>query len=170
MSKDINVRLGEDAEIRSNRELNRSLKRGLEDAKRKRGSIMATNPFVAALGQPRSQNSKYDEALGRLRQFCEAIKLYGRPALECRLEPGANTNYGLEYKVVVVTPSYTYPLLRAYVPFDGIPIKLNLNDEQLHECQDTTELDNKLVEFLKRQTTRDVLDQLRVLRVPQAVP
>jgi len=59
---------------------------------------------------------------------------------------------GQQFKITVRVPKDHYQdvLFRAYVPFDGYPVTLDLSDDEDHECHDLASLEAEIISFLQR--------------------
>jgi hypothetical protein len=95
-----------------------------------------------------------------LRQFCQAIQQKWQKDLSCNLAQGFPTNYGHEFRVVIrsLRSNYEHTLLRAYVPLNGVPVKLDLYDYSMLDCADVDALSDTLGNFLARRETRDAIE------------
>ena len=124
------------------------------------GVAMSDNPFAAVLSPHLDSSHHPPESLGILQEFCLGVELSTHGRVRCTLERGYVVNDGQEWHSVL-QPSYGGPkqvLLRAYVPLCGWPVRLNLYDGPLVECDRRTDLMHQLQQFLQQPA---VIEQIR---------
>jgi len=72
--------------------------------------------------------------------------------LEVDLKPGYVTNMGQQFqlRLSIQARKWEETLLRAYIPVDGFPVKLDLGEEKPVPCADIAELEQAALDFLKK--------------------
>jgi hypothetical protein len=80
------------------------------------------------------------------------------PGIVVELEPGFQAIMGQQVRVIVRIPMKQYrdTLFRAYIPADGLPIQLDLYGEEPEPCRSREELEQKVIDFLRRIKDRMV--------------
>lgn len=123
-----------------------------------------SNEYLDILNQTQAgtQPDPRQPVIDALQRFCDGINGYRPQALSCALELGFRTNYGQEYRVVLTSKrtGYQHTLLRAYLPLSASPIRLDLYDTSLEECQDVPHMERVLKDFLRRPETRSAIETL----------
>lgn len=118
--------------------------------------------FLSSLKASRAPAGSVAEVLEILDMFCAAIQQHTEKKVGCVRVPSFVTNLGQEYRIVLAPSGgeYEHVLLRAHVPASGLPVNLDLYDEDLVPCEDTAALRRALKEFLQRDNTGDVIKVL----------
>jgi hypothetical protein len=121
------------------------------------------NPFLDAVRQAaQPPQNLHQEVMDVLQEFCDAVATYPNGRLQCLRVPGFVTNLGQEYRIIVKSQprNFEHLLLRAHVPSGGLPVLLDLYDEDLIPCKAIPDLRQTLLDFLNRDATTDVLRTL----------
>ena len=114
----------------------------------------------------RSCQIRTQPAVNILREVSEAIETATDHKVHSWVELGfPNITYGQEHRIILSSKArgYEETLLRAYIPLAGSPIRVLVGDGTSAECSDTTELKAYLHSFLKQETVRTLIQQLRDL-------
>ncbi len=116
--------------------------------------------FLSDLKMSAASTGSMAEVLEVLDAFCAAIQDYANNRVRCARVPGFVTNLGQEYRIVLApaTGSLEHILLRAHVPGAGLPVNLDLYDEDLERCDTKEDLQKALRSFLQRENTNDVIN------------
>ena len=112
----------------------------------------------------------YVEATNALHQLVAALERALAPgSVQITLEPGYQTNLGLQINAVVRVPARQFQevLFRAYVPVDGWPVSLDLGDKQPKPCGDVALLTEEFLGFVR--SVRQRLDALREIAAEAVV-
>ena len=110
--------------------------------------------FSESLGK--TQKPEFRQTYEAIRKIADGIRnalSKGRPGkLEVALEPGYLTNMGQQFRLRLSIPARKWEetLLRAYIPVDGFPVKLDLGEEEPVPCRDTAELEQAVLKVLKK--------------------
>ena len=119
---------------------------------------MATNVFADALrtGAPRPADLP---GLDLLVQFCQGVKSFVGPSIDCDGFPSRQANYGQEYKVILTyhPSSYSSTLLRVYLNLQGEPHIDTYDGQGVRACNTVEGLRAELLTFLSLASTRDML-------------
>jgi hypothetical protein len=93
-------------------------------------------------------------AIALLREMADAITQF-QQGVKCDVVPGFKTNMGQEYRVVISSSAtgYEHTLLRAYLPLNGFPAKLDLYDFSMIDVADAPQLEAVLKDFLQKPET-----------------
>jgi hypothetical protein len=99
------------------------------------------NEFLETL-RSTSQPGANDGVLGVLDEFCQGVEAFTGGGAACQRRSGFVTNLGQEWRIVVRSAAGgpEQVLLRAHVPLQGYPVKLDLYEEQLVDCPGEAEL------------------------------
>lgn len=107
--------------------------------------------FSAAASDPYGQSY---EALKQIADSLQRKLNQGFPAeaIKVEIEPGFQANMGQQLRVNVRIPDKNFrdTLFRAYIPQDGVPIYLDLYGEEPDRCDSEQELQEKVLDFLRR--------------------
>lgn len=114
-----------------------------------------------ALDFSTTANAPYGQSYEELKQIAGSIErklndgLQGTP-IKVEIEPGLQATMGQQLRVNVRIPSKQFrdTLFRAYIPEDGFPIQLDLYGEEPERCDDAQQLQEKVLDFLKRVKER----------------
>ena len=110
---------------------------------------------------------RFREAVDLLHAFAEQVaellKLPGGAPVEVKVELGHLVDQGQEYRVVIRAPEIGLSdyLVRAFVPFDGYPVMLDMFEEADRRCDTTESLVAALVELSGRPA---MLQRLAAIR------
>lgn len=120
-----------------------------------------SNPFLDILNKPPTAPAAPPPTVRVLEEFCEGIRSYRPQALDCQLILGHPTNWGQEYRVVLISrrTDYEYTLLRAYVPATAGPVRVDFYDFKVRDFADEKQLEDGLKDFLDLPATRSVIEQ-----------
>jgi hypothetical protein len=121
---------------------------------------MATNfdrELDQALDFSTPASAPYGQSYEALKQIAGSIErklndgLQGTP-IKVEIEPGFQARMGQQLRVNVRIPSKQFrdTLFRAYIPDDGVPIYLDLYGEEPERCSNSQELQEKILDFLRR--------------------
>lgn len=115
-----------------------------------------------ALKPGERQRNPGDRALTEFAETLEGL-LGNRRHLQVLLEPGYQTNLGLQMNVLLLIPSRAFRdvFFRAYVPPAGFPVALDLFGEEPVLCPDESKLEEELLNFLKTPQVRIKLEELK---------
>src|SRR5437660_1249861 len=109
-----------------------------------------TNPYLDTLLRAHQNPQPELPGMAELTQFCSAIAQYIGGLVECTPVPGALSNRGQEYKVILtfVPSSYSQTLVRAYLNDQAKPY-LDVSDGKgPQKCRDVADLARRLQEYL----------------------
>lgn len=116
-----------------------------------------------------AQQPEYDRAYRALRDIAEGIREFVDKSktgqLDVDLEPGYVTNLGQQFRLCLGIPTRKWgeTLLRAYIPSDGFPVKLDLGDEESVSCGNKQELDDAVLRFMKKPEITNRMSTVREL-------
>jgi hypothetical protein len=118
--------------------------------------------FLQVLNRSKPAPGAAAPVLEVLDEFCTAIHEYSKDRVKCLRVPGFVTNYGQEYRIILMPAGskFEHILLRAHVPAEGFPVRLDLYDEDLLVCNGLPTLRRRLKEFLQRSNTKEVINAL----------
>lgn len=70
--------------------------------------------------------------------------------------PGLTANIGQQFKIQLVVPGKRFRdgLFRAYIPLDGLPVRLDLYGEELELCPTREDMQKRIFEFLQEIQSR----------------
>jgi len=104
----------------------------------------------------------YKEVMHILNGFCDDVKEVTQGRVTCALKPGFVTGFGQEWKVTAhsVQKRIDHILLRAYVPADGLPTRLDFYEEQMTECTTTDAVKEALESFARSPVAVETLQTL----------
>jgi len=114
-----------------------------------------------------AQKPEFGQAYKALREIAEGIReALSKGAagqLDVVLEPGYVTNLGQQYRLRLGIPARKWEetLLRAYIPSEGFPIKLDLGDEEPVTCGDRKQLDDAVLRFMKKPEVANRMSTVR---------
>jgi len=128
---------------------------------------------VAELGEGADQSVDHDEALQLLHDLANAIRrkrFQGQKSVQVAVLPGCAVNGGQQYKIAVhlpsgaaADPSYTCVLFRAYLPFEGYPVTVDMFGEEERSCADKATLEATLKEILRHPDFKQRLTSLDLM-------
>lgn len=111
--------------------------------------------FSENLGK--SQKPEFRKAYNALENVARGIRDTLRSPgsqhnLDVELEPGYITNLGQQFRLRLSIPTRKWQdtLLRAYIPTDGFPVRLDLGEEEPVTCADQGEIERAVLGFLTR--------------------
>jgi hypothetical protein len=110
---------------------------------------------------------RYREAVDLLHAFAEQVaellKPPGGVAAEVKVKLGHQVDQGQEYRVVIRAPEIGLSdyLVRAFVPFDGYPVMLDMFEEADRQCDTAESLVAALVELSRRPAMQQRLAAIR---------
>ena len=119
------------------------------------------------LGRLDQPSDSFLEAKSALDEAIEAIEAsLANEAVEVGYEVGHNATYGLQHNVYVRLREGRFKdiVFRAYIPFDGYPVRLDLFGDELAICEERKVLDDCLAEYFQTPELRNRLLMLRSLR------
>lgn len=105
----------------------------------------------------------FEEVLKKLREFAGAIEKSLGQGAEVLLESGHRVNMGQQYNVVIRIPRLGLRdvLFRAYVPFDGLPVRLDLFEDERPTCPSIADLEETLIQFLREPDVKQRLLEMK---------
>jgi GH43 family beta-xylosidase len=83
--------------------------------------------------------------------------------LQVGYEVGLNVNYGLQHNVFVRTKDGRFKdiVYRAYIPIDGLPVRLDFLEERLATCTTMQELEDAVAAFFQTPALKTRLAMYR---------
>jgi hypothetical protein len=118
---------------------------------------------------------RYREAVDLLHAFAEQVsELINQPdgvRAEVKVELGHLVNQGQEHRVAIRAPEIGLSdyVLRAFVPFDGYPVVLDMFEEGDRLCQSSETLVAALVELSRQPTMQQRLAAIRSALADESV-
>lgn len=122
---------------------------------------MSDNPFAVTLTKELAAREELPKSVATLLKFCEGVEESTGSQVLCTLGRGHFVNDGQEWRAVLRSSRGGPPqvMFRAYVPFGGFPVKLDLHQRPpLISCSSNDELVKELQVFLQNPY---VVDQIR---------
>jgi len=97
----------------------------------------------------------------------DGIEEFTNKRVTCSAIPGFTVDIGQEWRIVLspaAKPSFSWILLRAYLPPDGFPVTLNVYDDEMTECKKSTELQKALTEYLQNPNVQESINTLSSMK------
>lgn len=105
------------------------------------------------------------QARQKLQELAEAVGASLGPNVEVRLEAGQRMRRGQQYSFVVRVPKMDLRdvLFQAYVPTSGLPVTLDLSDDDQPKCASLDELEAAILRFFAQSDVKQRLLEIRDL-------